>query len=145
MMRPLALGTPAEKHTSTCPKFMLILHANWALHAHTKGLLHTHLQLTHISKAGTDKPCDLHTEVWGFPPSCLHSITLAAMFPVPNPGKMEGGRKTYVDTGKARPTLPIDCSSADAQPLTPDLTPDLCTRGMSEPTGCKVPPGKESH
>ena len=51
MMRPRALGTPAEMHTSTCPSFMLTLHANWALHAHTKALLHTHLQLTHISQS----------------------------------------------------------------------------------------------
>lgn len=44
------------------------------------------------------------------------------MFPVPSPGKMEGDRKTYVDTGKPRPTLSIDYFSAGAQSLTPDLS-----------------------
>lgn len=35
---------------------------------------------------------------------------------------MEGDRKTYVDTGKPRPTLSIDYFSAGAQSLTPDLS-----------------------
>lgn len=60
--------------------------------------------------------------VWGFPPSCLHSITLSAIFPVPSLGKMEANRKTYVHSGKSRPALSVDYCSASAQPITPDLS-----------------------
>lgn len=46
--------------------------------------------------------------VWGFPPSCLHWITISAIFPVPSLGKMDCNRKTYLCFEKSRPTFSGD-------------------------------------
>lgn len=139
MTRPLWLGAPVDMHTSACSSFMPNLHTNQTWHTHTKGLLLSSLQPAHtpLQQARTSWVPFTQT-VWGFPPSCLRSITLSAIFPVPRLGKMEKliEKHTYA---LCKPSQHFQViwygSSAGVQPLTPDLSQLL---GTSELAHCKV-------
>lgn len=58
--------------------------------------------------AGTGQWVLCTQPVWGFPSSCLHSITISAVFPLPGLVKMKANSKTYLHSEKSRPTFSGD-------------------------------------